>query len=180
VKIFLKCFALICLVSLFAYMISSILYKIHHEAEELDSIAFQEEYAIAIRAMDMMLPYLDTEQKNALEQRIIKIESAGIPDRDELCSDSFASVLQDMVMENCCWAKRKVEALDVSCEDEPENIEKILAPVPREKVWELSWQVNDLHFAIHQKTESFPDLGIKETRINKSIDTIKELFAKIQ
>lgn len=177
-KIFLKCLVLVCSALFCVYIISLILDKIHHEAIELDSIAFQEEYATAVRAINLMQPYLDAEQKNALEQRILEIESAGIPARGKFCSDSFAGVLQDMVLENCCWANKRVEALDVSCEHESESIKKILAPVPREKVWQLSWEVNSLHFSIHQNIESFPDLERKETIIYDSLNAIEELFAK--
>ncbi len=177
-KIFLKCIALVGVATFFMYLISSVLYKIHIETLELDSIAFQEQYTATIKAFNLIQPYLDIEQKNALEQRILQIESAGIPAHEEWCSDSFASVLQDIVLENCSWAKRKVEPLDISCEDESEGIEKILAPIPREKVWQLSWQLHNLHSAIDQKTESWQDLATKETRIDKAISAIEELFAK--
>lgn len=176
-KIFLKCLVLVCSALFCVYIISLILDKIHHEAIELDSIAFQEEYAAAVRAINLMQPYLDAEQKNALEQRILEIESAGIPARGKFCSDSFAGVLQDMVLENCCWVKRRIESHDNSCEDESEKIEQLLAPAPREKIWRMSWQLHDLHCAVHQKTESWPDLAIKEKRIDEAIDTIEELFA---
>lgn len=179
-KIFLKCLGIVCVASLCVFLITSILNKINHEVEELDSIAFQEQYAAAVKAFNLMQPYLDTEQQNALEQRILELESAGIPARGQFCDDSFASVLQDMVLENCCWAKRKIEPIDNSCEDESEKIEQLLAPVPRETIWQMSWQLNDLHFAIHDKIESFPAIARKETRIKNAISTIDMLFVKTQ